>query len=363
MSKLLTILTFVLILGSSIATSSLATAPAMKGMWFTGIDYARLDNVTKVKSELSRLQKLGFTHIYVNINPGCTVFDVKINNLNLRCTSKLYQSRNILSEFINNTTMKVIAWNEYGYLTPSSHPILSIDPKALLKTANGSTSDDKGHFWLDPHNSNVIAMQQTVNSELLRQYPKIGGIQYDDHFGYSSMMISPSIAKEYTGPKSQFDSKWTSFRASRFTNVVTDLLTFTKNINPNLEFSISPGDIGQSYKYYLQDIPKWTNLKFKNSKLINNIIIQVYRERITNFKEVVDRSATKSILRSGTPIYVGISYIANGVYLPNTLIKEQYAYAKKSGFAGVSLFHNLGFQFDSENRNSNAARDQMMKNL
>jgi uncharacterized lipoprotein YddW (UPF0748 family) len=365
MNKFSLLLSIALILLTSFGLSTYAVSnnQTMKGMWFTGIDYTRLDNESKIKSELSRLESLGFSHVYVNVNPGCTTFNVMINNQNLKCTAKPYKNRDILKEFINNTSMKVIAWNEYGYLTPSSHPIITLDPKAILRTSTGSIADDKGHFWLDPFNVNVITMQKLINSELIRQYPSIGGIQYDDHFGFSSMMIPASLNRDYRGPKSKFDESWMSYRASKFTNIVSDLLTFTKNLKPTLQISISPGDIDQSYKYYLQDIPTWINLRYGSNKLIDNVIIQIYRERISNFKEVIQRSKTQKVLNSNTPIYVGISYIANGSYLTNSLISEQYQLAKRSGFKGVSLFHNLGFQYDSENKTTNAKRDQMMRNL
>jgi uncharacterized lipoprotein YddW (UPF0748 family) len=80
MNKFSLLLSIAIILITSFGLTTYAgnNNQIMKGMWFTGIDYTRLDNESKIKSELSRLENLGFSHVYVNVNPGCTTFNVTI---------------------------------------------------------------------------------------------------------------------------------------------------------------------------------------------------------------------------------------------------------------------------------------------
>ncbi|MGL4758980.1 MAG: family 10 glycosylhydrolase [Patescibacteria group bacterium] len=330
-------------------TFSQANTPTIKGMWFSGIDFQRTNSESELKSELQRLEQLGFSHVYINVNPGCTIFDFVYLNQNLKCSARFYQKRDYLREVLNNTKMKVIAWNEYGYLTPQSHPVITKDPSALLRTSSGKITDSKSHSWLDPFNTNVHNYQKQFNEYLNRNYPKLAGIQYDDHFGFHSDMRPQS-----TKGNSQ------DIVITKFTKIISDILVHAKTINPNWEISISPGDIMQSKKYYHQDSIAWSNLTHNNSKLINYFAIQAYRQNMKFFLEVINRTETKTLIKSGTPVVVAISYMANGEYLTDSLIRQQATEAKKTGFRGVALFHNLGFKYKHSSEKDMASRNKML---
>jgi uncharacterized lipoprotein YddW (UPF0748 family) len=338
----------------------------LKGMWLTGQDYKAHPKKSDIKASMDRLNRLGFNTVFINVYHGCTIYQspLTINGkaMDMYCAAnREYKNRDFIAEIIENKgNMKVCAWYEYGYMASTSNPVYMNNKSTALINQKGANTDTKGEMWLNPNHTDVIAMQKGMLKNLFDKYPAINCIQYDDHFGYNSQMgYDANTIKEFKATKT---TDFTRFRANKFTQNVTELLSYAHSLRPSLTVSMSPGDIQGSYDNYLQDALKWAKMNIGSKKMIDNFIVQIYRADMATYTPVFDRQATKAMIATGANVNIALSGFANGKDLSNKTIKEMHNYAKQRGFQGVSLFYDRYFKYDNTGRPI-VEREQMMKNL
>ena len=134
-------------------------------------------------------------------------------------------------------------------------------------------------------------------------------------------------------PKDTHNSEWMRWRAAKLTTFMTDLVKTIKTVNPDIIVSLSPNSHPFSYQKYLQDWKTWVR-----RGLIDELVLQVYRNDINSFKRELHQSAVKFACQK-IPVSIGIlsGTLNNTVKIEQ--IKQQVETVRKQGFDGVSFFY------------------------
>jgi uncharacterized lipoprotein YddW (UPF0748 family) len=175
--------------------------------------------------------------------------------------------------------------------------------------------------------------------EVVTKYD-VDGIQLDDHFGmpaelgYDDYTIA-LYKKDHFGrlpPEDINDPSWMQWRAKYITSLMRKISKSVRAIKPNCLISLSPNPKDFSYKKYLQDWYNWVYLKY-----IDELIVQVYRDDIDNFKRELERPELQEI-RLKIPVAVGI---LTGLRVQNVdmrQIKGQVRIVRELNLDGFSFF-------------------------
>jgi uncharacterized lipoprotein YddW (UPF0748 family) len=316
-----------------------------KAVWITRVDYqTHFKNPNQTNQAIEKLKKIGVNRININVDFGCTVYQAKFQNENLQCQSPLYTNTDKVQEisrFAQANNIEVCAWFEYGFMTPTNSTTIKKNPEVLLKNKEGSIYDSKEHSWLNPNHPLVQDITTAKVNTFLSRYPNINCIQFDDHLGYNSEMGYDNLTanlykleKKVKEPPQNFnDADWVKWRADKVTNSVTKITSNIRKINSKVKISISPNPIRFSYKNYLQDITKWTQIG-----IADELVFQVYRNNQKSFTNDLIDPSIKS-LQSKVPVVIGLSSVINGKMLTGLEIQQQVETVKKLGYNGISLFH------------------------
>jgi uncharacterized lipoprotein YddW (UPF0748 family) len=175
------------------------------------------------------------------------------------------------------------AWlNPYrvtGYGNDWSRVAASNPAKVWLSDNN--TSNDrwvllhKGEYYLNPSVPQVRQLVADGVAEIVSRY-KVDGIHFDDYFYPSVNDNDPSLCFD----KPEYDTSGSAlsianWRRNNVNMLVKDVYATVKNINPNLEFGISPAgnaDSLQSDTIYFVDIDTWLS----NPGYVDYIMPQLY---------------------------------------------------------------------------------------
>ncbi|WP_353930733.1 glycoside hydrolase family 10 protein [Okeanomitos corallinicola TIOX110] len=341
-------------------TSSLTTE--VRGVWLTNVASGVLFVPWGVERAISQLAALNFNTIYPVVwNRGFTFYK---SNFAKRVTGIKTQpfldfmngGNDVLNRIVRlakNHEMSVIPWFEYGFMTPPNSALAKLHPEWLTSGQKGINSvnenlpeeiNNNGVFhkqlWLNPLHPQVQEFILGLILEVVKNYD-VDGIQVDDHFGmpvqfgYDTFTVN-LYQKEHLGknpPADNFNVEWMRWRANKLTDFMVRINQTVKKIKPDAKISLSPNSQYFSYKYYLQDWENWVN-----KELIDELILQVYRDDKRSFIAEIEKPAVK-LAMSKIPVSIGISTGTLVSPVDIASIQEKVQLVRKHKFLGVSFFY------------------------
>ena len=324
----------------------------LRGIWLTNVDSDVLFSTQRLQQAIKRLKRLKFNTIYPTVwNGGYTLYPSKVaeNSFGVAINPIAeIKNRDMLAETIefgHAQKLAVIPWFEYGFMTEEGSALLRRHPDWATNRKDGSTvfvqgeKDQHRLVWLNPAHPGVQKLLTDLIVEVVTKY-NVDGIQLDDHFGlpvelgYDDYTIA-LYKREHFGrlpPENIHDPEWVRWRARIVTTVMQKISKSVRAVKPNCLISLSPNPREFSYKKYLQDWYNWVYLGF-----VDELIVQVYRDNIDNFKKELERPEWQEI-RQKIPVAVGI---LTGLRIQNVdmrQIKGQVKIARELSFDGFSFF-------------------------
>lgn len=341
-------------------TSSLITE--IRGVWLTNVASGVLFVPWGMERAINQLAALNFNTIYPVVwNRGYTFYKSKVAKgvigehtepfLNfMNCGNDVLEK---LVKLAKNKNLSVIPWFEYGFMTPPNSVLAKARPEWLTSGQQGINSVNENlpeeinnngvlnkQVWLNPLHPQVQEFILGLILEVVKNYD-VDGIQVDDHFGmpvqfgYDSFTVK-LYQQEHLGktpPIDTFDAGWMRWRADKITDFMVRINESVKKIKPQAKISLSPNSQYFAYKYYLQDWEKWVN-----QGLVDELILQVYRDDRKSFITEIDKPAVKLATKK-IPVSIGISTGTLVSPVDIESIKEQIQIVRDRKFFGFSFFY------------------------
>lgn len=333
----------------SVGTPPTAQSEEIRGVWLTNIDSDVLFERDRLSKALQRLDELNFNTVYPTVwNWGYTLYPSAVAQKeigrSLDPTPGL-QGRDILKEIVDQGHQKgmgVIPWFEFGFMAPADSDLAKRHPEWLLKKRDGSQTWKEGthnRVWLNPMRPEVQNFIQDLVVEIVSKYD-VDGIQFDDHFGFPADFgydaFTVELYKKENGGKSPpanaQDPQWIRWRADKITAYLKQLFKAVKDRKPNVIFALSPNPQEFSYNSFLADWQKW-----EQQGLIEELIVQIYRDDLSRFIGELERPEVKAAKRH-IPVAIGILSGVKPHPVKAAQIQEQVAAVRQRGFAGMSFF-------------------------
>ncbi|WP_041233138.1 glycoside hydrolase family 10 protein [Cylindrospermum stagnale] len=349
---------------SSISVSSQQASPLkteVRGVWLTNVASGVLFVPWGINRAINQLSALNFNTVYPVVwNRGYTFYQSALAKtvtgseteplLNL-----MHGGRDFLAKLVKLAKIKnlsVIPWFEYGLMTPPNSELAKRYPDWLTigqtnisavqeipqdEINNGFSTQQA---WLNPLHPQVQEFIQGLIMEVVRNYD-VDGVQFDDHFGmpvqfgYDRFTIQ-LYQQEHQGkspPTDPFNPEWMRWRADKLTNFMAQIYQAVKAVKPHTKISLSPNSQYFAYKYYLQDWEGWVK-----KGLVDELILQVYRDHQRNFIWELETSAVK-FARTQIPVGVGISTGTLRHPVDIARIREQVQTVRDRNFSGISFFY------------------------
>lgn len=317
---------FVLLLVITVGTKITQCPPhqpqdiqTIKGVWLTHVGNAVYTYTGRLDDVFHQLSRLNFNEVYLGVY-----------NNGLSYKSKLgygYRSREAYLPFFNPLNsaiheakrqgLKIYAWYEYGLMVHPQDSLALKHPDWLL--AGGKIVND--FVWLNPSHPQVQQYFRDIFTELAYLYPKLDGIQLDDHW---------AIPVEL----------------GNYMQEITQLTAMVSNtvhkINPQWIVSLSPNPIGFAYRQYSQD---WLNWVYQG--YIDEVVVQVYRTTTEAVRNTLPYSGLPEASQY-VPVAAGIysGFNRRGLSMRSlTEVKQQIEAVKNQGY-GYCLFtyeYTFGF--------------------
>lgn len=340
----------------------------IRGVWITNVDSDVLFTRDRLATAIKDLRQLNFNTIYPVVwNWGYTTYPSKVAkrivgssfmpkqaagiliNRQLRRSEGL-EGRDVLKEVVtqgHKQGIAVIPWFEFGFMLPgTSDPAGSdfakLHPDWLTQKQDGGTLWKEGkdpRVWLNPFKPEVKKFIIDLVVEVVGKYD-VDGIQFDDHFGLPSEFGYDKFTvdlyqREHQGklpPKDPKNEEWINWRADKITILMRDLFVAIKAVKPKAIVSISPNPQTFAKSFFLQDWAKW-----ERQGLVEELLIQVYRDNLTTFIGELQKPEVKLASRH-IPVGIGILTGVKPKPIPMKQIQAQIAAVRKQGLAGVSFF-------------------------
>ena len=324
----------------------------LRGIWLTNVDSDVLFSKSRLEQAIKRLKRLKFNTIYPTIwNGGYTLYPSQVAQKSFGVSinpANGIRHRDMLAEAIafgHEEKLAVIPWFEYGLMTEEGSPLMRQHPDWITNRRDGSQvfihgeKDQHRLVWLNPARPEVQKLLVDLIVEVVTKYD-IDGIQLDDHFGmpaelgYDDYTIA-LYKKEHFGrlpPENFNDPEWMRWRSTPLTKLMQKISKSVRKIKPNCLISLSPNPREFSYNKYLQDWYSWVYSGF-----VDELIVQLYRDDIDNFKRELERPEWQEI-RQRIPVAVGI---LTGLRIQNVdmrQIKGQVKMVREMSFDGFSFF-------------------------
>ena len=334
-----------------------------RGVWLTNTDSDVLFDRNRLKEAIVELSQHGFDTLYpVAWNKGYTLHPSPTAQHwtgSLQLPHPGLANRDPLAEIIDHGQrigMRVIPWFEYGLMLPADSPLARQYPQWLTRRADGSATwllgGETAMVWLNPLHPQVQAMLIELLTELAGTYA-VDGIQLDDHFGYHYQFgYDPYTLglyhQEHPGlqppPAPDLDpmencvyedtdwQRWTDWRAGGITRFVEKLVEALRSTHPGVMVSVSPNPQTFSKNCYLLDWQTW-----HERGLIDELVLQVYRDNMASFAHELSRSEIVSANQS-IPVVIGILSGLRVRHMPSDLLRQQILMARERRFGGVAFF-------------------------
>ena len=321
----------------------------------------------KIKTEISNMidniSKLHFNRVYLQVRP----FSDSIYKSSIFPSSYTVVENqgdelviDILDYFIKTAKAKnieIYAWiNPYRISNDTDITKISVNNPAYkwLDTNKVKIIKDKGIFY-NPSSQEVINLIVEGVKEIVTNY-HVDGIIMDDYF-YPDDSIDLVDYKEVENSISLTD-----YRLSKVNELISSIYKNIKNINPKIQFGISPdGNINNNYEIHYADVKKW----LKDDGYIDFIMPQLYYGFNNEAKPYIKTlNEWNSLIKNNTKLIVALSlyksgyidnYAKNGKYewIENdNIIKKQIQVARNlTNCIGYSIFRYDYFFNFSDNLN------------
>ena len=321
----------------------------------------------KIKTEISNMidniSKLHFNRVYLQVRP----FSDSIYKSSIFPSSYTVVENqgdelviDILDYFIKTAKAKnieIYAWiNPYRISNDTDITKISVNNPAYkwLDTNKVKIIKDKGIFY-NPSSQEVINLIVEGVKEIVTNY-HVDGIIMDDYF-YPDDSIDLVDYKEVENSISLTD-----YRLSKVNELISSIYKNIKNINPKIQFGISPdGNINNNYEIHYADVKKW----LKDDGYIDFIMPQLYYGFNNEAKPYIKTlNEWNSLIKNNTKLIVALSlyksgyidnYAKNGKYewIENdNIIKKQIQVARNlTNCIGYSIFRYDYFFIFSDNLN------------
>lgn len=308
----------------------------------------------KIKTEISNMidniSKLHFNRVYLQVRPfSDSIYKSSIFPSSYTVVEKQGDELtvDILDYFIKTAKAKnieIYAWiNPYRISNDTDITKISVNNPAYkwLDTNNVKIIKDRGIFY-NPSSQEVINLIVEGVKEIVTNY-HVDGIIMDDYF-YPDDSIDLVDYKEVENSISLTD-----YRLSKVNELISSIYKNIKNINPKIQFGISPdGNINNNYEIHYADVKKW----LKDDGYIDFIMPQLYYGFNNEAKPYIKTlNEWNSLIKNNTKLIVALSlyksgsidnYAKNGKYewIENdNIIKKQIQVARNlTNCIGYSIF-------------------------
>jgi len=335
-----------LVLNSFVPVIAQQPRQEIRGVWMTSNDFNILRSREKVNNAMTLLRGLNFNTIYPVVwNSGYTKYPSQTaKRAGIPFFYKGEEGQDVLADLINQAhrqNLLVIPWFEFGFMVPQSSELALNHPDWLTEKQDGSRTSigvAGENAWLNPFHPQVQQFITQLVTEVVTQYDG-DGIQFDDHmslpreFGYDKYTVA--LYRQETGrnpPRNPQDGNWVRWRADKISQFMVKLNHAVKTRKPNAIFSVSPNYYNFAYKMQLQDWLKWVR-----QGIVDELIVQVYRNDLQSFVKKINRSEIKETQQK-IPTAVGIMAGLRNKPVSINLIKSQVRASHQSGL-GVSFFY------------------------
>lgn len=353
----------------------------VRGVWLTNVDSDVLFSRDRLGNALQRLARLNFNTVYPTVwNRGYTLYPStvaeRVLGRKMDPTPGL-QGRDVLAELVKQSHqqgLSVIPWLEFGLKAPANSELVRRHPDWITYRRNALhvvKGNQKNQVWLNPFHPLVQRFIVSLIAEIVTKYD-VDGIQIDDHFGLPidlgyDTFTAGLYQRENRGrrpPRNPRNPAWMRWRANKITDLMTQIHQAVKTRRPNCLVTLAPNSQDYAYKTSLQDWRTW-----EKRGLVEEIVLQVYRDDLKSFKKELERPEIKAAL-SRVPISVGILAGLKKRHVPIKRIEQQVQAVRNGGFAGVSFFfyeslrnRDAAFQtlFPTPMSRSNTAQDSSKK--
>ncbi|MCK9615382.1 MAG: family 10 glycosylhydrolase [Candidatus Omnitrophica bacterium] len=160
---------------------------------------------------------------------------------------------------------------------------------------------DKQYF-LEPGDLRVRSELLAVVNEILHNYPKLDGIQFDyirypdrnPSYGYTKNNIERF--KKATGNKvvKEDTIAWQNWKRKQVTELLTQLVKRARALHPDIRVSATGcAPFVRAYYEAFQDWPSWVN-----SGLVDFVTVMTYSDKVSEFEKYANE-AKKKIITSG----------------------------------------------------------------
>jgi uncharacterized lipoprotein YddW (UPF0748 family) len=362
-------------------SSALSTSAELRGVWLTNVSSGVLFSPWGINRAIQKLSQLNFNTIYTVVwNRGYTFYPSSVTKEVTGQSQEPFLritrgGSDVLAEIVKEAhkrDLSVIPWFEYGFIVPANSAIAKKHPDWLTQNQAGkagllenkadkefvdNSSAKKSsaiarlvrsihrktgieQVWLNPFHPAVQKFFKDLIVEAIANY-EVDGIQVDDHFGmpvelgYDSYTIQ-LYQKEHQGkkpPNNPRDPEWMRWRAAKITAFIAQLSQAVKKANPEAKISLSPNSHYFSYQNYLQDWKTWIE-----RGLIDELILQVYRDDLKSFQAELSQSAVE-FARRKIPVSIGILTGTWNRPVDAKQIQQQVQLVRDRGLSGVSFFY------------------------
>ncbi len=264
--------------------------------------------------------------------------------------------------------LEIHAWlNPYRVTTGSTDlSKLSKDNPARVWKEDKNTSNDRnvlsfgGNLYFNPAVKEVQTLITNGVKEIVNNYD-VDGIHFDDYFypSLGSSYTSNFDATEYNtyaaATKKAGKTPMTigDWRRNNVNTLVKGIYSAVKNINPKVQFGISPGgfidSLGSNLGYYV-DINTWLS----KDGYVDYICPQIYWT-FSNATYPYDKTLQKWLkarTSSSVKVYVGIANYRAGSTLEADwkndvdVLRKQVEYARKTGLVDGFMFFRYDFFYN-----------------
>lgn len=281
----------------------------IRGVWITHIGNAFYAWTGQLDNVFHQLSRLNFNRVYISVYNDGVTYPSKLSHRNRETNLPLPNTLNSAIHQGHRQGLKVYGWFEYGLMLHEKDPLAQAHFDWLLnhgQVVNGSV-------WLDPSHREVEQYFVDLFTEFARLYPKLDGIQLDDHWAV------PKEFGDYVAPLTQLTAKVT---------------TAIKKINPKWILSVSPNPPDFAYRNYSQDWLTWVERGY-----FDEVIVQIYRPTVQSVKTTLTQSGLAEASRR-VPVAAGIftGFQGGGLALtPLSQVTQQAELVLDQGY-GFSLF-------------------------
>ncbi|NJO94941.1 MAG: family 10 glycosylhydrolase [Pleurocapsa sp. CRU_1_2] len=290
-------------------TNTPQTSDRIKGVWLSHVGNSLLTYTSAIDNVFYRLSQQNYNTVYVDVYNGGTTYPSKYSSRNKLISFPFTDPLQTAIKEGKRQGLHIYAWYEHGMMLFPKQKLAQQHPDWILKTSDGRQYIEQ-HLWLNPENPEVQEYFVNLFTEVAQKYPKLYGIQVDDHWGIPIIF----------GNKTQ-----------AMTELTRRIVRAVKQTSPNLIISLSPNPYQFSVNKYSLDWTRWIE-----EKLFDELVIQIYRP---DSQQVTESILTSGIKEASQYVKVAVGIYAGGDPQLKSLseIDRQVNVVKKFDY-GYSIF-------------------------